>query len=80
MIKTRTFTLTMVEHKSIRDLADKIGGRIWSIDGLATDVVEPVSVVETTPAAPVLPERLAVEAQAFGALMSADSIEHGEAA
>lgn len=84
MLNTRTFVITVTSDKPIKELADKIGGRVWSIDGIAATVAEPVRVTEVPSechgTSICLPDHLAREAQAFGESMSEDSIEHGEAA
>lgn len=44
--KTHFFNVTVVTEKDIPNLADVIGGRIWSVDGVAPRGVEVVEVVE----------------------------------
>lgn len=79
MISEQSFVVTVQTRKPIAALADQIGNRLWTMDG----VVSAVAIQQgDCPAQirPILPAHLETEAKAYGASMSHDSIEHGDAA
>ena len=83
MSAAHTFVVTVVTDKAIPNLADKIAGRIWSIDGVDQSVEIPVHVTELPSDLSFnteLPAHLQREAEAVGASQYADRLEHGEVA